>query len=89
MSQVNYDWYKIINLEEFEDEELVSKEVELNLEGKGTKTVLVTKGNAVSIQIDDAFLTVNLNSRNPFEFENMACYLDDNDDIWVGFAVEN
>ncbi len=85
-----YDWYKIINKTEFEASDIESKELTLTLTGKGTKDFLVTKGNYISILVDDIFLSLNLNEKNPFEFEDMAIWLDvDTQDIWVGYLHED
>lgn len=84
-----YNWYKVYNLDTFNAEDLVSKELELSFEGLGLKTILITKGNYTSILFDDVFLPISLNDKNPFEFEDRAVYLDANNDIWAGVAVED
>lgn len=71
-----YDWFKIFNLTEFNAAGLVSREYVLELEDIGQKSILVTKGDLVSVLYDDVFLSLNLNAHNPFEFENHAVYLD-------------
>ena len=38
---------------------------------------------------DDVFLTMDLNDKNPFTFENKAVYVDGNNDIWLGIELEN
>lgn len=82
-----FDWYQIINRAEFEASGLVSKEVEAIFEGIGQKTVLVTRGNYVSIVIDGVMLSVGMAGQNPFLFGGHAVYLDQNDDIWLGVAT--
>lgn len=82
-----FDWYKIINQDEFLALDLVSKEVTLLLTGLGQKTILVTKGNLVSITYGDTTLSVGMNNSNPFIFNGLAVYLDANDDIWLGVAA--
>ena len=86
---MNYDWYKIFNLTEFQARALTSVEYEVILEDLGLKTILVTKGVKTSVYFDDVFLTVQLNEDNPFEFEDRAVYLDANNDVWVGVKVED
>lgn len=83
-----YDWYKIINRAEFLAAELVSKEVELILEGIGQRTILVTKGNLVSIVYEGVMLSIGLTEANPFAFDGHAVYLDADDNIWLGIEVE-
>lgn len=83
-----FDWYKIINRAEFEALGLVSRELELELEGIGLATVLVTKGELYSLTYDGVFLSVGVTEDNPFVFEGYAVYLDAADDIWLGIEVE-
>ncbi len=81
---MTYNWYNIFNLTEFLDADLVSREVEITLQGLGLKTILITKGINVSMLYDDVFLSLNLNDQNPFEFYDHAIYVDSNDDVWLG-----
>lgn len=84
-----YNWYKVFNKTEFEALGLVSAEYSFIFKNVGLKSVLVTQGNYLAVKFDDVFLPLNLNDKNPFEFEDRAIYLDENDDVWVGIAVEN
>jgi hypothetical protein len=86
---MTYTWYKIFNLTEFEDLGLVSKAYTLNLSGIGQKSILVFKGNEVSVQYEGVTLPIQLNTKNPFEFDGHAVYLDtDTDDVYLGIAIE-
>lgn len=82
-----YDWYLIFNKAEFEALELPSKEYTLNLEDIGEKTILVTQGNFVSILYEGVFLPLEMNTKNPFEFDGHAIYVDNNDDVYLGVEV--
>lgn len=82
-----YNWYKIFNLTEFLATNLVSREYTLELLGIGIKTILATQGNTNSITYDDVMLSINMNAKNPFEFEGKAVYLDESNDVWLGIAV--
>lgn len=84
---MTYDWYLIFNKAEFEALELPSKEYTLNLEDIGEKTILVTQGNFVSILYESVFLPLEMNTKNPFEFDGHAIYVDDNDDVYLGVEV--
>lgn len=86
---MEYNWYKIFNLAEFQASELTSKQLTYELEDLGIKNILVTKGNLISILFDDVFLSVDLTGNNPFEFEDRAIYRDGNSDIWVGVKIED
>jgi hypothetical protein len=85
---MTYKWYNIINQDDFIAMGFSSKQLEVDLEDIGVKTVLVTKGVGVSILYDGVFLTVNLNNNNPFEFDSHAVYIDANNDIWLGVGQE-
>jgi hypothetical protein len=85
---MTYDWYKIINMDDFQALGLPSKSVEVILEGIGLREVLITQGVNVSLLYDDVFLSVNMNDRNPLEFDDHACYIDANNDIWLGIVVD-
>ncbi len=86
---MNYDWFKVFNMDEFEGLGLVSKEYEVVLEDYGLKSIYVFKGDFVSVLFDDVFLTVNLNDRSPFAIDQRAVFMDDNLDVWVGVQVED
>lgn len=82
-----YTWFRIFNKDEFEALDIPSKQYEMELQDRGLKTILVTKGNLISVLIDDVLLSLNLNDKNPFEFEGMALYLKGNGDVFVGYEV--
>jgi hypothetical protein len=85
---MEFDWYNIINYDDFIDLGLPSTTVQVILEGIGLVDILVTKGIGVSLKYDDVFLMVNLNSNNPFAFDGHAVYIDADNDIWLGIEVE-
>lgn len=84
---MTYDWYKIFNKTEFEALGLVSKTYELNLEDIGDSEILFTKGNYISIIYKEVTLVLDLNDKNPFEFDSHAIYIDENDDVFLGVLV--
>jgi hypothetical protein len=79
-----FNWFRLFNQQEFLDLELVSYEFDVELEGVGTKNIMIAKGTAVSIFVDGIFLSINLNGRNPFRYNELAVYLDENEDVWLG-----
>lgn len=81
---MTWDWYKVFNKQEFLDLDLVSKNYTIILEGIGQKDILATKGVAVGLTYDGIFLSLELNDKNPFEFESHAVYIDENDDVYLG-----
>jgi hypothetical protein len=83
----SYKWYQIFSLTEFEATGLVSREYQVNLQGIGLRSILVTKGNAVSIVYEDVLLSLNLGGNNPYEFGDYAIYLDSANLVWLGTPV--
>lgn len=84
-----FNWYRLFNLEDFEDQEVVSIEKTVFFEGVGEKNILITKGNEVSVLFDETFLTIGLNDANPFRYDERAIYLDELDDVWLGIYSED
>ena len=83
-----YDWFKVFNSDEFEALGLVSKKYTYNLEGLGTKSFLVTKGDMLSVTFEGVFLSLDSNSQNPFEFDDMAIYRNSDNDVFWGIKIE-
>jgi hypothetical protein len=79
-----WNWYFIINEQEFLDTGLPSKEVTSFLTGIGQKTFLVTRGNVTSITVDDVMLALGVTNDNPFVFGSRAILLNDDGDIFYG-----
>ena len=84
-----YTWYEIFNKTTFVALGLVSKNYSLNLEGIGQKNILVLKGNTIGIVYNDVFLSLETNNENPFVFDDIAVYIDENDDVFIGFPDES
>lgn len=82
-----YDWYNLINLDDFDALDLISKELTLNLDGLGDKTCLISKSNGYSILYDGNYLLAELNDKNPFEFEDHAAYIDGDNNLWLGIKT--
>jgi hypothetical protein len=85
---MTFDWYKIVNRAEFLATGLVSRELELVLEGVGTKTVMIVVGNLFSLVYEGVLLSIGVTEENPFAFDGYAVYVDANDDVWLGIEVE-
>jgi hypothetical protein len=84
---MNVNWYNIINKDDFLALDLPSKEITVFLTGIGQRTILITSGEKVSVLYNDVFLSLELNGKNPFEFDGHAVYLDSNNDIWLGVEI--
>lgn len=81
---IDFIWYQIFNVTEFEALAIVSKEYTYDLGDMGEKTVLVTKGNFVGVTYEGVYVALNMNDKNPFYIDGVALYVDDNDDVWLG-----
>lgn len=80
----DFNFYKIFNKAEFEALDLVSKEYNLTFADLGPKTILVTKGNTISITYEGVLLSLELNDKNPFEFDGYAIFLSITGDVYLG-----
>lgn len=89
---MNFDWYKIFNLTEFEATGLVSRTVTVFMEGIGTQEILITKGNLVSMMYADTLLPVEFLDKNPYsragDDHTYAVFKDEAADVWLGIGVE-
>lgn len=79
-----FDWYRIFNLQEFLDSGLVSFPATVVLDGIGQRELLIVRGVGVGVQLEDIFLRLDLNGRNPMRFGERAIFLDPNGDVWLG-----
>ena len=88
---MTFNWFKLFNLEDFNELGLVSKVYQVILEGIGQRDILVTKGNLVSIVYEDVFLPIQFEDANPFTREGddatYAVYKDSNGYIHLGIEV--
>ena len=84
---MNFNWYRILNATEFLASGLVSREVTITLTDIGEKSFLITRGNYISITVDDIILSVQMNGKNPFYFGDRAVYLDGVADVYYGVKV--
>lgn len=85
---MNYDWYKLFNLLEWQAEGLVQRSLTVDLEGRDRMTFLINQGNTTSVAFDDKFLPIAFLDQNPYVHEGAAIYRDANDDIFVGFEAD-
>lgn len=84
---MTFNWFKIFNKTEFLATGLVSRNYKLNMEGVGQKDCLVTLGNLVGLTYEGIFLTL-VEGENPFIFEGHALYIDANNDVSLGIAID-
>ncbi len=83
-----FDWYKLpVSLTEFLASELTSRELILLLESIGRSTILLSRGNLVSITYKDVYLPVNFSGDVPYYDSGYAAYLDTDNNVWLGIEV--
>lgn len=83
-----YDWYNIFSHAEFIASGLVQRTVTPLLDDRGETEILITRGNTVAVKVDDVFLPVEFLDRNPYERDGYAVYRDADDNVWLGFEVD-
>lgn len=82
-----FNWFKITNLDDLVAAGIPSREFEMILGQYGLKTIVVFVGETFDVLVDDVFLMGGLNSKNPYELENRAVFIDDDQNLWVGFKL--
>lgn len=85
---MNFDWYQIFNLDDFEDTGLVSRTFSVDLEGRGDTEVTVYRGVGYSVRWDDHYLPIEFQDHNPYVLDGAAVYVDDDANVFIGFEVE-
>lgn len=89
MDETQYLWFKIFNKTEFDALGIPSKTYTLNLDTIGEKDVLVTKGNLYGITYEGVFVALNMNEKNPSEFDDFAIYEDADDNVYLGTPIDD
>lgn len=81
---MTYTWYNLFVLTDFLATGLVSRVLQVNLETAGQKDILITKGNEVGIVYENTYLILNMRGDNPYTRDNIAVYLDPDQNVWLG-----
>lgn len=84
---MSVNWYKVGNKNEFLKKEIPQEEKTLDLEDLGETSVIFLAGFEFSIIFNGEMLIPSLNGRNPFYRNETTSYVDENGDVWVGYAV--
>lgn len=82
------NWYNVGNKAEFEAKGIPQEEKTLNLEDMGQTSVVFLAGVEFGIIFNGEMLIPYLNGRNPFYRNKTTSYVDENQDVWVGYAVD-
>lgn len=82
------NWYHVGNKADFEKKGIPQEVITAELEDAGQQEIVFIKGFSFSVIFKGEMLTPNLNGRNPFDKNGVACYVDpENSDVWVGYEV--
>lgn len=79
----DYVAFFIINDTEFRSSNLVSKELQVDLEGIGLKDIVVTRSNITSLIYEGYLLGVRMNNKNPFFQGDYGVLIDVDKDIYL------
>ncbi|MDR0676300.1 MAG: hypothetical protein LBF97_04600 [Elusimicrobiota bacterium] len=87
---MKYDWYKIINLGNFDKLNINDYEITADLEDRGMQNFRIMKGlsSLYSVILDNIFLTPFLNNRNGYNFQDRSAYIDNAKNLWVGYKAD-
>lgn len=81
------DWYKIFNLNDFDNLRVPDYSFEVELEDRGLQTYRICMGFKYSVIVDDIYLTPYLNDLNGFNKNERSAYIDSERNLWVGYAA--
>lgn len=84
---MNFYWYNIFNSNDFNNTGLVSRTLNFQMEGRGQESVLVTHGNTIAVLHTGTLLPLNFLGHNPFIRDGKAIYVDEENEVWIGFEV--
>ena len=81
------NWYNVGNKAIFEAKGIPQEEKTLDLEDLGEVSVVFLAGYNFGVIFNGEMLIPYMNGRNPFNKNETTCYVDENQDVWVGYAV--
>ena len=80
-----YKWWKIINLSEFNQNDVPDLVFDLDLKDLGLTTIVVARGFMISVLFLGYWIVPNLNGRNGFNVDDkVSAYIDEQNNLWVG-----
>lgn len=80
-----YKWWKIINLSEFNTNDVPDLVLDLDLKDLGLTTIVVARGFMISVLFLGYWIDPNLNGRNAFNVnDKVSAYIDEQNNLWVG-----
>lgn len=86
---MSFYWYNIFNKAAFEATGLVSRTLNVQMEGRGLEKILITHGNTIAVTHEGTLLPISFLGANPYivSRDGKAIYLDDFGEVWLGFEV--
>lgn len=82
-----WQWYKVFNLNNFDKLSVPDYVFEIELEDKGIQSFRICKGFLYSVIVDGIYLTPFLNDINGFNKNERSAYIDEERNLWVGYAA--
>lgn len=82
-----FDWYKVFNADEFVALGLTSREMIVLLESIGRSSILISRGNTLSMVFKDVYLPVGNAAATPYVDGGFASYVDLDKNVWLGVEV--
>lgn len=82
-----WQWYKIYNLDNFDELNVADYTFDIELEGRGVCIFRICKGNFYAVIVDGVYLVPFLNGKNGFNMDNRSAYIDAKRNLWVGYYV--
>lgn len=87
---MEYTWWRIAELGDFESKDLISQNLSLVLAGLGLRDIILCQTQeTLGIVFEDAFLSVGLFDENPVEMYGKIAFISEDGGIFVGVAIED
>jgi hypothetical protein len=84
----NANWYNVGNRDEFLAKGIPQETITAELDGIGQEDIVFLSGFSFSVIFKGEVLTPFLNGRNPYYRNKAGCMIDDNGDVWCGYASD-
>jgi len=82
-----WNWFNIFNYDEFIALDIPARDLVVVLQGIGTESILISRGNILSVTFRGVYLPINLLDINPKIEDGYGVFLDESNDVWIGIEL--
>lgn len=81
----NWQWWKIINLNDIKNPDVPDRYLTVVLDGLGQTDIVISRGFNICVLFLNYWIVPGLNERNVFTVDNkVGAYIDKDNNLWVG-----